>query len=844
MDSSRVDAAQIQAELPEQMLQAKRWLLWREIPVPGKKSRKVPYYMDGKPREETDTPEDAARLVTFEQVVPALESGKYAGPGFALGDDGTGNYWQGADLDGLSLNGHLRPLVEILPGFVERSPSGDGVHALGVGKHFAPMGSNGSGVEAYASGRFFTVTGDAIGGDLEDISGFVLSTLQPLHGKPKARKADDPDEPEPVSVDEQVVRDLRAALGYLDADDREVWVSAAHALHELGSVGFGLWNEWALRSEKYDAEDAARVWQSVKGERTGYKAIFAKAQRAGWVNSTRREQHGAQGAPADFADFHPNQEQISEISKGSKCVSDSEIPKTPDDWPDPEALGHALGESAPFPVEALPEIIRDAVTAYAAYGKQPLPMIASSALATVSLVCQGHADIARDERLTGPISLSVASIASSGERKSAADKTFSAQIRKAIRELQTEAEETIKAAQARLDSWEAMRAGVKSALANIEKGILPAQDKPPSGQPITDAMLEAARQRLLLRNNELAERRPVVPTMPRVLFGDASLEALAQKMQRSLPVGALWEDEGGQVIGSVGFREERLLAFLTALSKLWDGTGFTQDRASVDDREMFGKRLTVNLMFQPAVLDKLFSLEAGLARTQGFLARMLICEPTSTMGTRLYTPPKRLEAVDAFSRRALELFRRPLPLSEASEFEVDPPVMQLDPDAKKSWCDYHDLVERELGECGDLVDVPDFASKSAEQAVRIAGNFHLFAGHEPGEAVSEETMASAREVAAWYLDETLRIIRGRATPEPIRDAVLVWEWAKGLETFTTSDLINYGPNALRKAKDRREAALKELERHCLIACARQGKKRTFHINPKAQTDGDSRQAAA
>lgn len=42
-------------------------------------------------------------------------------------------------------------------------------------------------------------------------------------------------------------------------------------------------------------------------------------------------------------------------------------------------------ESAPYPVDALPSIIRNAVSAYHKYGQQPLPLIACGALANVSL---------------------------------------------------------------------------------------------------------------------------------------------------------------------------------------------------------------------------------------------------------------------------------------------------------------------------------------------------------------------------------------------------------------------------------------------------------------------------
>lgn len=93
--------------------------------------------------------------------------------------------------------------------------------------------------------------------------------------------------PDQVTVITQTqVEELRSALKALEkqAGDRDFWVAMAHALHELGAVGCGLWDEWSQVSSKYDPADARRVWDSAKGEHTGYRAVFAAAQRAGWVN--------------------------------------------------------------------------------------------------------------------------------------------------------------------------------------------------------------------------------------------------------------------------------------------------------------------------------------------------------------------------------------------------------------------------------------------------------------------------------------------------------------------------------------------------------------------------------
>jgi primase-polymerase (primpol)-like protein len=141
------------------MREAKRWLLWKRIDT-----RKVPFYASGEPRKGTlDAPKDLARLVTFEDAAQAYKRGDWAGLGFALGPDGNGGCWQGIDFDHLSEHPELQALVESLPGYVERSPSGDGVHAIGYGQSFETLAQNGSGIEAYSKARFFTVTGDVWG---------------------------------------------------------------------------------------------------------------------------------------------------------------------------------------------------------------------------------------------------------------------------------------------------------------------------------------------------------------------------------------------------------------------------------------------------------------------------------------------------------------------------------------------------------------------------------------------------------------------------------------------------------------------------------------------------------
>lgn len=269
------------------MKNSRRWL----IASPDK----VPHYIDGTMRSgKLDTPEDAARLASYGDATGALsKSGPGWHLGFALGPDGESGYWQGIDLDKIDDN-LLVGFADALPGYVELSPSGKGVHAIGYGRHFRSLGSiKDCGVEAYASGRFFTVTGNVIR-DAESIclADHVERVLVPIHrAASRASQATPERESTIVAVSPQTMADLRSALNFLRADNYHLWIDIGHALKSLGSVGRGLWMDWSATSEKFDPLDAARKWDGFLPTQTGYRSVFAKAQAAGWYNPASNAAH-------------------------------------------------------------------------------------------------------------------------------------------------------------------------------------------------------------------------------------------------------------------------------------------------------------------------------------------------------------------------------------------------------------------------------------------------------------------------------------------------------------------------------------------------------------------------
>lgn len=282
---------------PSEMQSARRWLLWsrepRRKPDGSTHDAKVPKYTTGE-RRRGDLGNDADRLATYAEACAALTlwGDQMAGLGFALGDG-----WQGIDFDKTHERPALAALVDTLPGYVERSPSGNGWHAIGYGAPFAVLGSNASGIEAYCEGRFFTFTGDARapGQCLADLGPFVSLVLAPQHGEGR-RVREVPPGPVAVLSGEREVDELADALRYLDADDRDTWIRVGQALYTLGEKGLALWSAWSATSSRFPGGDDLERFETFSGTRTSWQSVFNQAAAAGWKNPRKLDPAAIFGA--------------------------------------------------------------------------------------------------------------------------------------------------------------------------------------------------------------------------------------------------------------------------------------------------------------------------------------------------------------------------------------------------------------------------------------------------------------------------------------------------------------------------------------------------------------------
>jgi len=493
-------------------------------------------------------------------------------------------------------------------------------------------------------------------------------------------------------------------------------------------------------------------------------------------------------------------------------------------WPEPQPLTTKI-EPEPYPLDALPDTIRAAVEEVAGFVKAPIPLVAASALAALSLAIQAHADVKRAEKLTGPVGLFLLTIADSGERKSTCDGFFT----KAIHDYETQQAEAgqpiLSDYKAAIAAWEAERDGIISAIKQAGKTA-----KSVAGKDIKVLRAELA---------EHQHHMPEAPRIPRLLYTDATPQALAYGLAHNWPTGGVVSAEAGIVFGSHGMGKDSVMLSMGQLNQLWDGNSLTIDRRTTESYTVKGARLTVALQVQEPTLREFFKQSGALARGIGFLARFLVAWPESTQGFRPFSEaPANWPHHAAFNQRIAAILGQPAPIDEHGA--LTPAMLTMAPDAKAAWVQYHDAIERELPSGGELYDVQDVAAKSAENAVRLAALFQMFEG--AGSAIGLDAFEGASRIAAWHLNESRRFFGELALPAELANAARLDTWLiayckrERTHLVPIAKLQQGGPGGLR-SKAVIETALRELEDAGRARMVRDGKRKIIAVNPALVIEG-------
>ena len=387
----------------------------------------------------------------------------------------------------------------------------------------------------------------------------------------------------------------------------------------------------------------------------------------------------------------------------------------------------------PYPVEAFGSFT-DTVKAFADGVKVPLSMAGASVLTALSFCTQGYANVHTKDGRDVPTALFALTIADSGDRKSALDRAVLQAIHTIEKNWYSQYQSEYKAFNAAKLAWEK----------------LPKKER------------EA---------NPFTMQEPSNPTM---IMENVNSEGAFRQLKEGRPSVAFSSDEGGSFFGGQAFQKEHVLKTITFFSNLWDGKPIDKVRSGEGASRLYDRRASMHMMLQPHIAEKVLADE--LMQNQGFLPRFLIAYPQSLKGSRLYSNEnvRQNPSVIHFYHACETLLAQSLRIGEETGGLILD-TLCLDADAHTLWAMHHDNIEAMLVPNGELTLVSAFASKNAEQALRIAGVLTI-AENSASRIITAHTMANAIQLAQWYLKEALRLRQDGTTSPEILKAERLLEW--------------------------------------------------------------------
>lgn len=472
---------------------------------------------------------------------------------------------------------------------------------------------------------------------------------------------------------------------------------------------------------------------------------------------------------------------LDEINQTLDAAGQSELVKNESNF-EPQPLYKEIPPALPYPMGALGAIGSAAAQSIQRIIKAPDAICGQSILAALAQLAQGYADILIDGRRR-PISCFFASVGETGERKSAVDDVATSPHRQYERNLEI---------------------GYNQDYADWEREFVAWKQSKDEGLKKSKGM--QAKKRHL---DEMGDS-PIAPPQPVLLIEEPTYEGLIKVLQNGLPSIGLFTDEGGRFVGGHAMNSDNALKTAAGISSLWDRGEAKRTRAADGHSTIHGKRLSMHLMLQGVVAELLLSND--IFREQGWLSRVLMSWPLSTVGQRAYVPENVFDdsAVKRYHATCMDLFNQHLPMNEARE--LNPPALELSSEAKRLWIPFHDYCDKEARTGGELELVRGLANKAPEHAARLAGVLSVIRGTT---VISTDELQAAIELMNYYLIDALRIADTGILNQDIKDAAALLDWLQKNHHYLIYPALVYQYGPVRRLREKKTAlaAIEILEKH-------------------------------
>lgn len=428
----------------------------------------------------------------------------------------------------------------------------------------------------------------------------------------------------------------------------------------------------------------------------------------------------------------------------------------------------------PFPLDVLPGWAADMVAAASEFLQTPPDLAGCLVLAALSTAAGGRAVVEVRPGWREPVNLYVVVALPPGERKSPAFKLLTAPILEAEQAL-------IRAAAPRIDEAELQ---LRVAKARAERTARAAEN----------ALTADAQAKQLAEASDAAAvlRELIVPTVPRLVADDITVEAAASLLAEQDGRLAVLSPEGG-IFATLAGRYSgapNLEVFLKGHS----GDLLRVDRKGRPPEHVAAPALTLGLAVQPEVLTTIAGMPGF--RGRGLLARILYAMPTSALGRRRIGPPA--PAPEVADTYVSTLRRLILDLADWT----DPAVLPLTPEAAAAVLQFEAELEPQLAPGAALAHITDWAGKLTGTVTRLAGLLHLADHLETGtqRPISRAHLDGAARLGRYYLAHALAVFDLMGADPLVDDAQHLLDWIARRRAAEFTRREAYAPNRARFTK--------------------------------------------
>jgi hypothetical protein len=417
-----------------------------------------------------------------------------------------------------------------------------------------------------------------------------------------------------------------------------------------------------------------------------------------------------------------------------------------------------------FPIEILGEELQLTCEAIAAIGETHIDIAVQSVLCALSLAEQSLIDVITPNGEIKPVSLSMVTVADSGDRKTTADRL----------------------AMTAVTEWEKVRY-INYKKQQKEYEVMHKDWEKRKALIIADEKLTTESK--LLQIGLCTE--PIPPAPPTVRTQDPTIEGLRDLFVRGCSSLGLCTDDGADFLGGHAMQKDKEKNTIATLSRLWEAASWDIVRAGGVTHKLTGRRLSMHLMIQPMIAAELFNNE--LYRSQGILSRVLMAHPPSLSGSRYHQEidPKHYANLQRFDAHLYDILSTMPVTAKHNRSELAPRRLEVTPEAKELWVKFKNSNQKPLQD-GTYDGIKGWIEKSLDHATRIAALLSYWYVPEVT-VISGYAFERACKAVEYYISQQLGQLAVSGRNHTIINAHKLYDWLndpeKSSEEFVSTTYL-------------------------------------------------------